>query len=255
MRGFIFSFTLFFTVLSQAQTSDSSFKGGEYLRYKLHYGLIDIGYSTVELKETIKDGIVAYHVDGHGITVGMASLFFKVKDNYQTYFRKDNGAPLHFIRRVNEGGYIISRDIYFDHNKGEAKVIDHKRKTTQTLEIGAVQDLVSTVYHLRNINTDTLKIGEEIKVKMFLDFETFTLVLKYKGKETIRSKVGKIRCKIYKPMVQAGRIFKENESLTMWISDDNNKIPIRIKASLAIGALKADLTEYRGLVNPFKFDN
>jgi hypothetical protein len=52
--------------------------------------------------------------------------------------------------------------------------------------------------------------------------------------------------------VQAGRVFKEEESLTVWVSNDDNKIPVRIKASLAVGSLKADLDGFKGLKNSFK---
>jgi hypothetical protein len=52
--------------------------------------------------------------------------------------------------------------------------------------------------------------------------------------------------------VQAGRVFKEDESLTVWISDDENKIPIRLKASLAVGSLKADIESFKGLKTPLK---
>ena len=57
---------------------------------------------------------------------------------------------------------------------------------------------------------------------------------------------------IFRPYVQAGRVFKEEESLTVWISDDENKVPLRIKASLAVGSLKADLEEVKGLSHPLK---
>jgi hypothetical protein len=56
---------------------------------------------------------------------------------------------------------------------------------------------------------------------------------------------------IFRPLVQSGRVFKEEESLTVWISDDNNKLPIRIQASLAVGSIKADLDAYKGIKYPF----
>ena len=88
---------------------------------------------------------------------------------------------------------------------------------------------------------------------MFFDDETFKFKLKFIGKENINTNFGDINCMVFKPFVQAGRVFKEEESLTVWISDDNNKIPVRIKASLAVGSLKADLEEYKGLKHPIKF--
>jgi hypothetical protein len=57
---------------------------------------------------------------------------------------------------------------------------------------------------------------------------------------------------IFRPLVQSGRVFKEQESVTVWISDDENKIPIRIQASLAVGSIKADLEAYKGLQHTFK---
>ena len=57
---------------------------------------------------------------------------------------------------------------------------------------------------------------------------------------------------VFKPLVQTGRVFKEKESVTLWITDDNNKVPVRIKADLAVGSLKADIDEYKGLKYPFK---
>ena len=57
---------------------------------------------------------------------------------------------------------------------------------------------------------------------------------------------------VFRPLVQSGRVFKEQESLTVWISDDDNRLPIRIKASLAVGSIKADIDAYKGLKNPFK---
>ena len=70
--------------------------------------------------------------------------------------------------------------------------------------------------------------------------------------ENITTKFGEVSTMVFRPLVQSGRVFKEQESLTVWISDDDNKLPIRIKASLAVGSIKADIEAYRGLKNPFK---
>jgi hypothetical protein len=87
---------------------------------------------------------------------------------------------------------------------------------------------------------------------MFFDDEVFKFKLKYLGKEDIDTKFGVIPTLVFRPYVQSGRVFKEQESLTVWISDDDNKMPIRIKASLAVGSLKADLDGFKGLKNSFK---
>jgi hypothetical protein len=76
--------------------------------------------------------------------------------------------------------------------------------------------------------------------------------LKFLGYEDIDTKFGIVPTMIFRPLVQSGRVFKEEESLTVWISNDDNKLPIRIKASLAVGSIKADLDAFKGLKYSFK---
>ena len=116
-----------------------------------------------------------------------------------------------------------------------------------------VQDIISSFYYLRNHpNIDKLKSGEAITIDMFFDDEITKFKLKYIGRQDITTKFGTVSTMMFKPLVQTGRVFKEKESVTLWITDDDNKVPIRIKADLAVGSLKADLDEYKGLKNPFK---
>jgi hypothetical protein len=87
---------------------------------------------------------------------------------------------------------------------------------------------------------------------MFFDEEITKFKLKYIGRQDITTKFGTVSTMVFKPLVQTGRVFKEKESVTLWISDDNNKVPVRIKADLAVGSLKADIDQYKGLKYPFK---
>ena len=87
---------------------------------------------------------------------------------------------------------------------------------------------------------------------MFFDNDNYIFKLKYLGKEIIDSKFGKIECLKFIPMVQSGRIFKEQESVTLWVSDDNNRLPIRLQADILIGSIKADLERFKNLKHPFE---
>ncbi|HYD91112.1 MAG TPA: DUF3108 domain-containing protein, partial [Flavobacterium sp.] len=131
---------------------------------------------------------------------------------------------------------------------------DYKKKTTKTFSVTEnVQDIVSTFYYLRNHpKVDKMEVGESLNVDMFFDDEVVKFKLKFIGRENIKTKFGTVSTMIFRPYVQAGRVFKEEESLTVWISDDENKVPLRIKASLAVGSLKADLEEVKGLAHPLK---
>jgi len=94
-------------------------------------------------------------------------------------------------------------------------------------------------------------------LKLFMDDEITVFKLQFLEKEIIKTKFGKVRAIAFSPLVQTGRVFKEQESVTVWVSDDENKIPLLIKASLAVGSLRADLDAFKGLAHPFNiiFDN
>ena len=87
---------------------------------------------------------------------------------------------------------------------------------------------------------------------MFIDAQVYPFKLRYLGKEVVKTKFGKIKTLVFRPFVQSGRVFKAEESVTLWITDDSNKIPIRVKAALAVGSLRAELEAYQGLATPFK---
>ena len=251
MRNITFIIAILIAISSFSQSNKAAYKGGEWLKFRMHYGIINAGFATIEINEIEEKNADAFHVIGKGWTTGLAKLFFEVKDNYQTKFYKETSQPYHFRRRVDEGGHIISRDVYFDQQAKTARIKDHKHKTEKTLEIDNVQDMISSFYHLRNHDISGMKINEEIKLMMFFDYETYDFRMRYLGDEVIKSKYGKIKCHKFRPLVQSGRVFEEEESLTVWVTADDNKIPITIKADLAVGSLKAELDEFKGLAHPF----
>lgn len=113
--------------------------------------------------------------------------------------------------------------------------------------------MLSAFYYIRNqINNDELRPGYEKRLKMFIDDENIDFKLKFLGREVIKTKFGKVATLKFRPYVLAGRVFKEKESLTFWVSDDKNKIPVKIEADLAVGSLEADLEAYKGLKHQFR---
>jgi hypothetical protein len=235
-----------------AQTGIPVFKKGEYLKYRIHYGIVNAGYASFEVNEKNLEKDSLYHFKGKGWTTGMTKWFFHVKDIYESFVDKKSQLPRYFKRRVNEGGYIINRDIYFDPLEKIAKIEDHKNKTIKEVPVEKVHDMISAIYHLRNQKIENLNIGESLKLNMFFDAQTFMFKLKYLGTQILNTRFGKIKCFKLRPLVHSGRVFEEEESLTIWVSCDANRIPVRIKASLAIGALKVDLYQYKGLSHPFR---
>jgi hypothetical protein len=221
----------------------------------MHYGFLNASYATLQVNSATIDEKPVYHVVGHGETTGVASWFFKVDDTYESYFDKNDGKPYRFVRKINEGGYTKDVEINFDYKESKAELNDrkNKKKLNFTLQDN-IQDLISAFYFLRNnYRTEDLEVGKAITLKMLYDDDgVFNFKLKYLGKEVLSTKYGKVECLKFRPLVQSGRVFKEQESLSLWVSNDENRIPIRIKADLAVGAIKADIDGYNGLKHQFK---
>lgn len=254
MKRCILLFLILTTTSSIAQESHSSFDSGEWFKFRIHYGWFTASYATLEVKDEMLHGMPVHHIVGVGKSSGILSTFFKVEDYYETYIDKDKVIPYRFIRKINEGGHTKDIEINFDHQKKKALVVDKKRKTSKTFTTESdVQDMMSSFYYLRNnINVSSLKKGDEQFVNMFFDNENYLFKLRFLGKETLKTKVGKIRCLKFRPYVQADRVFKEEESLTVWVSDDDNRMPVKIKADILVGSIQADLDAFKGLKHPFK---
>ena len=245
---------LFITTVSFDSQRESAFDVGEWFKFRIHYGLLNAGYATLEVKDASIKGKKIYHAVGHGYTTGMAKMFFKVEDNYESYFDKLTNKPFQYVRKIDEGGYTKNQEGFFNQDTNKILIKDYKNNTEKTINVSEnVQDIVSTFYFLRNHPAvNSIKVNEYIAVDMFFDDEITKFKLKFIGREDIDTKFGTVPTMIFRPLVQSGRVFKEEESLTVWITDDDNKIPVRIKANLAVGSIKADLDAFKGLKNSFK---
>ncbi len=255
MKKILIVFILLIAIPALGQKFQPAYKSGEWLKFRIHYGFLNASYATLHLTSDTLDSIPVYHVVGEGKTTGFASIFFKVDDTYESYFGRKNGKPYRFVRKIDEGGYTKDIEIDFNYKEEMAVLRDNKNGTEQRIPVhNKIQDLISASYFMRNnYNLEEFEEGQSINLDMLFDDDgVFQFKLKYLGKEVLRTKFGKVECLKFRPLVQSGRVFKEKESLTLWVSNDLNKIPIRIKADLAVGSLKADLEAYNGLRNQFK---
>ena len=232
----------------------TAFQSGEWFKFRIHYGIFNASYATIELKETRWEGNSVYHAKAIGKTTGLARWFFKVDDFYDSYFTKDVVRPLYFVRNINEGGYKKHVTIRFNGENKTAFVNDLRKNEEGTFKTKPnVQDLVSCFYFLRNnLDPSSIKRGEFVVVNMFFDAENYAFKFKFLGTDTIKTKFGYVKALKFRPYVQSGRVFRSNESITLWVSNDKNKIPLRLQASLRVGSITADLDEFKGLKNPFE---
>ena len=248
----IFAFSLIhFKIVAQDSTfrtiRNQAFTTSEVLQYRVHYGFLDAGEARLEIQSVVTPfaNRKVYHIVGTGKTKGAFDWFFKVRDSYESYIDSLAIFPLYFVRRVNEGGYKISQNVTFNHYKNTA--ISEKKTIAVPPNI---QDLVSSYYYARTLNFDTAKVNDVYPINSYLDDEVIPMSLKYIGKEKVKVSAGTFNCIKFRPVLLVGRVFKDQEGMTIWVTDDKNRIVVRVQAEILVGSVKMDLKEYSGLANP-----
>ncbi|MFA8434164.1 MAG: DUF3108 domain-containing protein [Marinifilaceae bacterium] len=250
MYRHILLFTLLITFFNSsilAEDQPRAYQSGEHLKYVIHYGLIRGGRASLSVKtEKLKDQEV-FHMVLTGRTVGLPNAIYRVKDTYESYVDPETSLPIKAIRNIREGRYRKYNELEFDHQNNTVK-----SKLSGVHEVpDNIQDILSAFYFARqNLFTPSLKKGDIVVVQTYFADELFPLRIRFMGYETIRSRMGKIKCFKFVPVVITGRAFKNEDDMTIWISADQNKLPIRVKFNLFIGSVKCDLVDYSGLANP-----
>lgn len=249
---FIVCFGLFMAVIKPAQSQELPFKSSEELNFLVYYdapliGKLYAGKASLEVSNSDEKifGQSVFHAVGRGYSTGSFDFFFKVRDRYESWFDIANLRSYQFMRRTNEGGYIVEDDVRFDYSKRKAI----SRKTEKSIGTD-VQDLVSAFYFARTLDVSKLKPGDNFPIEFYLDDSLYTSVIIYEGKEIIETRLGKFKTMKFKPMVVEGEVFDHPYPMFLWVSDDKNRIPLLIKSEVIVGSIKAELYKFKNLKYP-----
>ncbi|MDG1098167.1 MAG: DUF3108 domain-containing protein [Bacteroidia bacterium] len=227
---------------------NTAFKEGEKLTFRVHYGFINAAKVTMNVdgsKSTVNKRKV-YKTTVDGRTFKSFDWAFKVRDKFESWVDARSLAPLRYAKSVREDDYTDKDYAIFMHGNKKLK------NTEGILNIPSyTQDIASALYYARNLDLQHAKKGDSYPINIYLDNTIYKLSFKVTGKEIIRSDIGKVRCIKLQPKLVVDRVFKGDDDMTIWVTDDANKIPIRIKSALKVGSIKVDLTKYSGLKNNF----
>jgi len=229
------------------KVKNTAFTYGEKLDYRVHYGPLNGGNAHFEIgKNSVEvNNRKAYHIKVSGKSAGIVDVMFKVKDEYESYVDEEAIIPWKCIKKVKEGGYTDSDFILFDQVNGFATSRRGK------VDIGfQTQDVVSAIYFARTTDMSNAKIGDVFPMNFYMDAENYQLRFKFAGREVIKTEAGTFNTLVIKPQLIKGRVFRDDEALTLWVTDDENKLPVLVESDIFVGSIKAELTKYQNLRNP-----
>jgi hypothetical protein len=225
-------------------TKSKAYLPGEKLTYSLKFGVIQAGQAVIVLQQANYQNMPVYHAKVTAQTVGLAEKLYSVKDVFESYFDMNSSLPHKAIRNVKEGNYTSYCELYFNHR--DTSVYSSKTDSLYKTLPG-ILDILSSLYYLRSLDPNFFRTGDIIHVVTFWDDEIYPFHLRYKGKEIIKTKFGKIRCHRFDPIVEPGRVFKSENDMSAWFTDDKNFVPVRVRFELIVGSLRCDLDQYANL--------
>ncbi|MGA7720106.1 MAG: DUF3108 domain-containing protein [Ignavibacteriaceae bacterium] len=225
------------------KVENKAFKEGEKLTFDVKYGFVTAGYATMAVPRIKKiSGRDVYNITFDVNTVPSFDWIYKVRDHYETFLDIDGLFPWRFEQHIREGSFSKDFSAFFDQRSGKAKTNQGEFKIPKY-----VNDIVSAFYYSRTINFSKLNVGETIRLQNFYSDSVYTLDVKYLGKEQVTVTGGTFNCVIVEPIIIKGGLFKSEGSIYVWLSDDNYRIPVKVKTKIVIGSIDAVLTSFEGL--------
>ncbi|MFA5648346.1 MAG: DUF3108 domain-containing protein [Bacteroidales bacterium] len=238
-------------IASNGKAQHKAFSEGEKLKYLVYYGPIKGGEATLEVRKGKFNEKDVNHLYLNGKTIGLTNVLFKVDDTYQSFTDIDTDLPYKSIRNIKEGRYRHYSEQIFDHWTRTDSAIVYSTKVGKAMAPKNSNDILSAFYYLRNhLMHKNLSTSDTLVVETYFSDEIYTMRVRFIGYEDIKTKIGTINCIKLSPIVITGRVFKNDDDMTIWLSNDKNYLPVRVRFNIAIGAAYCDLIEYDGLKHP-----
>ncbi len=227
--------------------SNCAFGVGERFEFSVGYGVIKAGTAVMEIPEIVKlDGRKCYHIVSSARSNKFFSVFFKVDDRVESFMDVHGLYSLRYDKHLREGKFTADVSMVFDQHNNLA-IYNAGEDTFEVAEY--VQDVLSAFYFVR---TQKLTVGKSIFVDNHTDRKNYPMEVKVLRKEKVKVEAGEFDCLVVEPILQTPGIFEQKGSLTVWLTDDEVKMPVLMKSKVIVGSISTELTGYtRGEVGKF----
>lgn len=239
-------------------TPNTSFSAGEQLEYRVNFGVFTVGKAITKIDRQVHSihQRACFKIDCYGETSDWISWITRVKDNWGAYIDTTTLNTRVAYRRIREGRYKKDELVTFNHEaqKAEVKVMNQETGVYGSAQVYDMpknaKDLVGGFMLLRVIDFKRLRPGDTLTISGFFEDTAYNLRVMYTGRELVSTRIGNVPCHKIVPIMPDNKLFDGENSITAWISDDGNKIPVKIQAKMFIGSTGIELTSFRGLRNP-----
>jgi hypothetical protein len=235
------------TPFSLRSMPNTAFDVGERLTFDLAWEGVSGGQATMSIPDIrYINGRKTFETRVDANSNSTLDLFFKVRDRYETFMDVAGIFPWRFEQHVREGKYSRDYDANFDPEAQTAETSDGQEFQTPAY----VHDIVSAFYYVRTLDLTHSHKGDVIRLENFYDGKTHPLDVRVLGHQQVETDLGTFECSVIEPMVVEGGLFKNEGSIKIWLTDDDNHIPIKMASKAIIGEIEAKLIKYEGIRGP-----
>ncbi|HTF81272.1 MAG TPA: DUF3108 domain-containing protein [Cytophagales bacterium] len=231
-------------------TELNHYKKAETINYTAKLGLLKAADIVLNIDKELSmvDTTKCYKVGLMGSLDGTVDLFSELNDTFYSYVDTHSLKPRLFIKDQQENKYTRLEYTYFDFTKKQAKTVLKHTDSPDSIKYHPisehVNDMLTSYFHLRKIDFDKYQEGDTLKIDVFLDYDSHNFKFILKKREQIHTKIGARKSILLMPIVPENELFRGDNPVSIWISDDENRIPLRLKAKSWVGNVEVDIKEY-----------
>ncbi|MFH1258972.1 MAG: DUF3108 domain-containing protein [Elusimicrobiota bacterium] len=220
------------------RVENNSFQEGEKLEYLVKWGVILVGYATLEIRGITEiKGRRVYHIFSQAHTTAFFDNFFKVRDTNESWVDVESLCSWQYEKHLQEGRHKNDQKINYD----QLNHLAYYKENIIPIN-PYIQDTLSSLYWLR---TQPLNPGQKLEIDVNTGKKNWPLVVKVDKKTKVDVPAGKFKTIIVEPFLREEGIFKQKGRMKIWLTDDARKIPVLMSSKVFFGSITAELATWR----------
>ncbi len=242
---------------SFGQKADIPYVDGESLTYVVNYkwGAVDTDVGEAVTNLSYKDGM--FHSVITGKTFKFYDMIFKVREHFESKFHEDPMRPHYFYRDTQEGKYRMRNTFHFNNetNRIDARIQKYERIPKDTVLQGSVHtfDIPALFYKVRLVDFDSVAMGVKQPISFVIDDDIYNFYFILLGREVKKIKgLGTFNTLKFAVKLVAGSVFTGKDDMFVWVTDDENKVPLLFESPIIVGRVQGRLVSYKNLKSPLK---
>jgi hypothetical protein len=244
------------------QAQGLPFQNGEELNYSIRYKygvvVMKAGTAHYRLNTTTYNQKQALKSSLDFKTNPFFDKVFTIRDTLSAYASMPDLTPLYHNRSVNEGNHHYTEEMWIRKHGNTYTEISVKRMKKEEVRIDTIisvknlgYDFLNVFLYVRNMDYSRWNAGDTRHITTFMGDRKANIIIRYAG-QAILEKGDDLKYNTFRLTIDiSDEAFTESKNaMEIWISNDSNHIPLKLKAKLKIGAAEAEVSSYKNLKFP-----